>query len=207
MEGNPEMHLTTETAFDLLDGRLETEQEAFWKSHMKVCDACANEVRQLQQLEIDLKRQHLTSASERDLERAVRIFPLAEQQAETSIRSIVARIVFNSFLEPTTAGTRGASPEPLHHFVLRDEEFDIHIKIFGEGKHRRIHGQLLPVGGKEFCQPAQCHLLHKGARIQSTTTDETGEFHFTEVAEGDLNLQVDLPGLTIVGSLNTQDTP
>jgi hypothetical protein len=28
-----------------------------------------------------------------------------------------------------------------------------------------------------------------------------GEFHFTDVPEGDLSLQIDLPNLTVIGSL------
>jgi hypothetical protein len=200
------MHLTTETAFDLLDGRLDKEEEVFWTGHVKTCDTCADDVLQLRQLQIDLKRQHLINASERDLETALHIFPLAKRQTDSSVRSVVARIVFNSFLQPATAGIRGTSPEPVYQFVLRDEEFDIHIKIWGDEKNRQIRGQLLPRSGTEFVQAAECHLLYKGARLQSTTTDETGEFQFTDVPEGDLNLQVDLPGLTIVGSLNIQDT-
>jgi hypothetical protein len=118
----------------------------------------------------------------------------------TDVRSVVARIVFDSFREPVITGFRG-SVGPARRFILRDEEFDIHIKIWGDENHKEIRGQVLPRSGKEFAQPAQCHLLRKGARFQSTTTSETGEFQFDEVPPGELTLQVDLPGLTIVGSL------
>jgi hypothetical protein len=117
-------------------------------------------------------------------------------------RRIVAKIVFDSFRDPAISGFRGSCPEPVRRFILRDEEYDIHIRIWGDDDHRQIHGQLLPRSGTGFAQPAQCHLLRGGARFQSTSTNETGEFHFEDVPAGDLNLQVDLPGLTIVGSLN-----
>src|SRR5262249_156031 len=115
---------------------------------------------------------------------------------------VVARIVFDSFRYPAITGFRGSSPEPARRFILRDEEYDIHIKIWGDDDKKEVHGQVLPRSGTQFPQPAQCHLLRKGSRFQSTTTTETGEFHFQDIPAGDLNLQVDLPGLTIVGSLN-----
>jgi hypothetical protein len=115
---------------------------------------------------------------------------------------VVAKIVFDSYRDPAIRGLRGSSPEPARRFILRDEEYDIHIKVWGDDDHRHIHGQLLPRSGTGFAHPAQCHLLRNGARFQSTSTNETGEFHFADVPAGDLNLQVDLPGLTIVGSLN-----
>src|SRR5262249_3733488 len=118
----------------------------------------------------------------------------------TDVRSVSARTVFDSFRWPVITGFRG-SVGPARRFILRDEEFDIHIKIWGEESRRQIRGQVLPRSGKDFAQPAQCHLLRQGTRFLSTTTNETGEFYFDEVPAGDLTLQVDLPGLTIVGSL------
>lgn len=152
-----------------------------------------------------MQRQHCAGASERDLQSARRIFPSIELQSRPRFWPVKAKAVFNGFLQSAIAGIRGASPEPVRQFILRDEEFDIHIKISGHEDCRCIHGQLLPRDGKEFPPPARCHLLRNGVRIQSTGTDETGEFQFDEVPEGGLYLQVDLTGLTIVGSLNTQD--
>ena len=146
---------------------------------------------------------HRTGAS--DLESALRIFPSIEQQSEPGIRSVAATGVFNDFLQSGMAGVRGASPEPVRQFILRDEEFDIHIKIWGGEDRKQIRGQLLPRSGKAFPPPARCYLLLNGARLQTTHTDATGEFQFDEVPEGALYLQIDLPDLTIVGSLDNQD--
>ena len=104
-------------------------------------------------------------------------------------------------------GFRCAAFQHVRQFILRDEEFDIHIKVQGAGEGRQIHGQLLSRRSNQFAPPAQCHLLSNGERYQSTSTDETGEFHFDGVPEGELYLQVDLPHLTIVGSMNQDDTP
>ena len=200
------MHLNAETALDFLEGRLGTDQQAFWKSHMEDCNKCATDVLQWQQLRGGLKRSHLANVPDQDLENALHIYAPLEKEAEPSIfRSLVASIVFDSFLQPSLAGVRGASARLSRQLVMRAEEFDIHIKIWGDRQHRQMLGQLLPRSGMEFGGGARFHLLRNGERIESTTTDEVGEFHFTEVPDGDLSLQIDLPNLTVIGALNVED--
>ncbi len=133
------------------------------------------------------------------------IIPLQYQHRR--IRDAVsASVAFDSRLQPRIAGFRSGSPDPSRQIVLRDLEFDIHIKITRNATGRQIHGQLLPrTTDKSFSAPAQCHVLHNGLRLESTMTDETGEFHFEGLPEGGLYLQIDLPDLTIVGSLNPDD--
>ena len=84
---------------------------------------------------------------------------------------------------------------------MRAEEFDIHIKIWGEPEHRQMLGQLLPRTGSNFVRAANFHLMRAGARLETAAADKTGEFHFTDVPEGDLSLQIDLPHLTVIGAL------
>jgi hypothetical protein len=149
-----------------------------------------------------LERQYPPGASEEDVERAHRLLSPADRQVGPRIRWAVTRIIFNNLSRSGAAGLRGPGAGPVRQFILRDDEYDIHIKIWGDPIRRQIRGQLLPRSGKGFAPLAKCHLLHNGARFQSTFTDETGEFHFDEVPEGDLYIQIDLNGLTIVGSLN-----
>jgi hypothetical protein len=52
---------------------------------------------------------------------------------------------------------------------------------------------------------ARFHLLCNGERLESTGTDEMGEFRFTDLPEGVLSLQIDLPNLTVIGSLNVHE--
>ena len=85
--------------------------------------------------------------------------------------------------------------------MLRAEEFDIHVKIWGEQDHRQLLGQMLSRSGDEFLGAAHFHLLRNGERLESTSMDDMGEFHFTDIPEGDLGLQIDLPNLTVIGAL------
>jgi hypothetical protein len=197
------MHLNTEVALNFLEGRLDKEQEAFWKRHVDACADCAQDVRRWQELGINLERSHLRSASDQDLQNVVNLFQLQPKEV-TSLRSILAAIVFDSFLQPAMAGARGSSTTS-RQLVMRADEFDIHIKIWSEGDRREMLGQLLSRSDPEFTHTARFHLLRNGEKIESTITDELGEFHFSDIPEGNLSLQMDLPNLTVIGALTTRE--
>lgn len=196
------MHLNSETALDFVEGRLQTDQIVFWTQHISTCAACTQDVANWRKLGTGLKRSHLVSAPNQDLEKALHIFPSASADRPKQ-RSVLASIVFDSFQQPAFAGARGAAAQ-TRQLVLRAEEFDIHVKIWGEHDHRQLLGQVLSRSGHEFVGAARFHLLRNGERLESTAVDEVGEFHFTDVPEGDLSLQIDLPNLTVIGALNTK---
>jgi len=198
------MHLTNEDALDLVEGRSNREQEMNWARHMETCNACAREFAAWRQLSVDLKRSHLLSAPDQDLRNVISVFQPQSARLDSTIRTIIASIVFDSFLQPALGGARGSASSSARQLVMRAEEFDIHIKIWGDRDGKQMLGQLLPRHGKGFAGSARFHLVRNGERVESTTTDETGEFRFTDVPEGDLSLQIDLPNLTVVGALNVQ---
>ncbi|MBI4471791.1 MAG: hypothetical protein HY646_03920 [Acidobacteria bacterium] len=197
------MHLITETALDLLEGRLAKDQEIFWKQHLEVCKDCAQDVGRWRQLEVDLKQSHLKNASDQDLQKAAHIFPRRPDEGGSTVRSVLAHVIFDSFLQPALAGARGAPS--ARQLVMSVEEFDIHIKIWGEQGRREMLGQLLPRNSTGFCQFARFHILRNGEKLDSTSSGETGEFHFEYLPEGDLSLQIDLPNLTVIGALNVKE--
>jgi hypothetical protein len=200
------MHLNTETALDFIEGRLNQDQEAFWKKHMDGCIECRKDLLRWQQVAVDLRMSHLKSASEEELATAARILVPAEPKEHLGLRSIVASIMFDSFRQPELAGVRGGVGGVGRQLVMRAEEFDIHIKVWGNSDRRQMLGQLLPRNGKIFTSGARFHLLRNGERLESTMTDQLGEFHFEYVPEGDLSLQIDLPNLTVIGALNIQES-
>ena len=199
------MHLNTEAALDLAEGRLNKEEEAFWKKHMEICSDCVRNVQEWTQLRMDLRRTDLVSAPERDLENVYEILEPRTGAGPAAPRSTLATIVFDSFLQPALAGARGGSGTAARQLVMRAEEFDIHLKIWKDQNHKQLMGQLLPRKGTGFVSAARFHLMRNGERLESTGTDEMGEFHFTDLPEGALSLQIDLPNLTVIGSLNVEE--
>jgi hypothetical protein len=197
------MHMSTEMALDLVEGRLEPGQVGTLNQHFATCTTCTQDVSAWRKLEMDLKRSHLESASPEDLESAFNIF-LPASKAESTLRHVLASVIFDSFQQPAFAGARGAAAA-ARQMVLRAEEFDIHVKIWGELEHRQLLGQLLPRSGHDFAGAAHFHLLRNGERLESTAVDDVGEFHFTDIPEGDLSLQIDLPNLTVIGALRAKE--
>jgi hypothetical protein len=196
------MHLNSEIALDFLELRLTKEQMMFWSQHLEQCNDCADIAARWAHLAGGLKRSHLMSASDEELERAMNIFRARTEAGPSRFQTVFAAIVFDSFLQPAMAGVRGTAPANARQLILRADEFDIHIRIWSKHGDRQMLGQLLPCKDNEFVRKAQFHLVQNKERIESTTSDETGEFHFTKVPAGELSLQIEMPHLTLVGTLN-----
>ena len=194
-------HLTAETVLDLLEERLNEDQTLAWKQHVKECTRCKRCLAEWEDFVTLIKRPSLQSAPQRDVERATRIFPEESDERRPGIRRIFATILFDTFSRPVLAGARGA-PGTARNLVLNAEDFDIHVQIRGERDQKQIFGQILSRRCQDFVVSARLHLLRNGERLQAAASDTLGEFHFNDVPEGDLSLQVDLPQLTIIGALN-----
>ena len=198
------MHLSPEIALDWIDGRLAKGQEKFWRDHLELCKECTRDVEGWRELKTNLRRPYLRSASSETIRQVTQIFRPAPPKTESRLRQVMASLIFDSFLDPALAGARGTSVS-ARQLVMRAEEFDIHIKIWGDPDHRQMLGQLLPRSGARFVEAARFHLLQNGERLETASVDETGEFHFLDVPEGDLSLQIDLPNLTVIGALNVRE--
>jgi hypothetical protein len=149
-----------------------------------------------------LKRANLESAPHSVLRRAERVFDSSESTPPSDmLRQILASLVFDSLAQPSLAGARGGAVATQRQMVLRAEGFDIHVKIWGVSPGRRMAGQILARGEAAFVNGARLHLICDGERYDSTAVDKFGEFEFETVPEGFLSLQIDLPHLTVVGTL------
>jgi hypothetical protein len=142
----------------------------------------------------------LRNLPEQDAERVSGVSRYRSAELDRTIRCIPAAIVFDSSRQTSLAGSRGVLA-PARTLVLQTEDFDIHLQICREREHRHILGQILSRSRIDFAN-ARLHLLRNGEKLQAATADTLGEFNFTKVPEGDLNLQVEFPDLTIVGALS-----
>jgi len=198
------MHLKPENALDLLEKRLDKVHELSWNQHLQGCKDCAKILDHWRELRSGLKRSHLRSAPSEDLRHAEHIFPSAPESGGSKLRRLFATLVFDSFLQTALAGTRGSGAS--RQLVLRSEILVIHIKVWGERGHRQLMGQLMLHTNDRFREKVQCHLLQEGKKLETTTVEELGEFHFTRVPDGDVTLEIDLPTFTIIGALDIGTT-
>ena len=194
------MHLSSEEALDIVEGRASADQVRFWQDHATNCRSCQQQLSDWQGIRSLLDRKNLESAPDPSVRMAEALFQAPAVEERTGIRQLIASLVYDSFSEPALAGARGAAAP--HQFLLSAMEFDIHIRVWDSGTERRLTGQILCRDKSTALQGAQLHLLHQGKRFDSTEADTFGEFEFAEVPDGPLYLQIDLPRLTITGALN-----
>lgn len=192
------MHLNAETVFDLMDGRLDETLAHQWTEHIASCSTCSGEMSQWQELRRTLKRTHLESAPRALLASAATLF-----RPKRSVPEIIATLIFDSFAQPAFAGARGESG--TRQVVMSAGDYDIHLQIGPSTANREMLGQIQPRGNRLFVESARLHLLQHGVPVSSTQINDLGEFYFKYVPEGFVNLQVDLPHLTVVGALDITD--
>jgi hypothetical protein len=198
------MHLDTETAFDLVDGRLEAKAAADWATHLSTCPDCLALHDGSRAFRTTLKRSHLENAPEHLLHSARALFrAAAATERRAGIRQILATLAFDTFQQPAFAGARGASA--TRQLVLRAEEFDIHIRVSHSAEGRELLGQIQSRSQNELSEAPHLHLLHNGERVSSAEVNDLGEFYFRFVPEGLLSLQIDLPHMTVIGALDISE--
>lgn len=194
------MHLSSEEALDLIEGRAVEDQVRFWNDHFQKCSSCRDQFNSWQEMHSLLKRTNLESAPRSAIGMAEALFEPAPGREPSGLRKLVASLVFDSFAQPAFAGTRGATT--ARQFLFAAEDFDIHVRVWGMGGERRLTGQISLRGQEEIPPGIPIHLVDDGKRLVTTLADKFGDFEFTEVPEGSLQLQVDLPRLTIMSELN-----
>ena len=197
------MHLSSEVVFDLLEGRAQLLQAAALTAHIHMCSDCNQQLNEWRKVHALLGRTHLAHAPDNVLRNAEAIFTPPRASAAAAIRQIVASLVFDSFTQPAFAGARGATDD--RQVVLRAEEFDVHIKIFGDNGQRQLIGQIFARDENTFPTSTRLQLLQNGERVGMTQVDQFGGFQFEEVPQGSLSLQIDMPNLTVVGALNSME--
>lgn len=194
------MHLSSDAALDLIEGRADETETEFWQDHFENCINCRELFAEWNLLHKHMKRANLVSAPEAAIRHAERITAVRETESRPKIRQLLASLVFDSLTQPAFAGARGSTSDS-RQMLLRADEFDIHIKIWGGPQSRRIAGQLMARNDNTFLQEYLLHLLSDGEGVETTLANRFGEFEFFEVPEGSLSLQLELPDTTLAVTL------
>jgi hypothetical protein len=201
------MHVNSETVLNLIDGSISETDRTHCENHLQSCAQCATDYQTWAAFMGLVKRPHLISAPAEAIISAQELLPISRPpQIRPSLRQIVAGIVFDSFAQPALSSVRAeaAGYEQIiqRQVVLQAEEFDIHVRVSMFEDHRDLLGQILP-RGKGFIKEASLYLRHDDERIRSANVNELGEFEFCDVPVGMLSLQIDLPTVTIISTLDT----
>jgi hypothetical protein len=192
------MHLKPEAALDLIENRIADTEKTATIDHLEVCSTCRQQLEDWRRLHSMLQGSHLEHAPAEFLHRADATFDTWPER-QLTIGEVIASIIFDSHADPAFAGARGATD--ARQVLLRAQEFDIHLKIASNPLQQQIIGQVFARNESRFLSGVRLHLLLEGKTFKTTSSDNFGQFQFDEVPGNTVQLQVDLPELTIVGGI------
>jgi len=192
------MHLRPEAALDLIENRVAASEMKGLIDHLETCSSCKQQLQDWRRLHSLLQGSHLERAPLAFLERAETVFD-AWPERKPTLGEVLASVIFDSHADPAFAGARGATD--ARQVLLRAQEFDIHLKISSHPLQQQILGQVFARNESRFLSGVRLHLLQNGKPFKTTSSDNFGQFQFDEITESALQLQVDLPELTIVGGI------
>jgi len=203
------MHLDSETALNLADGKMSSIEKPYWNNHLETCSECGTKLRIWTELLESVARAHLVSAPDDVVASAKEIYRTKNKIGEVraSLREIVASVIFDSFAQAAAATVR-AEPAAayeqqaaMRQVVFHADDYDIYVRLSTFEDHRDLLGQILPRDSQTFVNDANLYLRHDDERIAATAVNELGEFQFCDVPDGQLSLQIDLPTMTIISAL------
>src|SRR6185369_5331149 len=181
------LHLEDETLIGYAEGTLREDEAQMVTMHVETCGFCRLALKDWQDLIALLKASPLEDAPEYAIRNCIALYNIPARPSV--IRDIIARIVFNSLDTPLTAGLRGSSDG--QQILFSTDNIDIHLQIFREKP--LIMGQLLERSNHEFIGGARIGILQDGELVDTTISNSLGEFRFSELPRGHVQLQADLP--------------
>lgn len=135
-----------------------------------------------------------------EVERAKRLFSTPEKSGFFSLRQTVAKLIFNSTMQPLLAGVR-SSAGPAQQFVYEAAPFTVAIQIrplAGDGRSFLV-GQILSNGESEIADSRiDVTLLSGEVQIGNTTVGPGGEFDFEVRQSSGLSLRIEAAGHGII---------
>ena len=181
------LHLEDETLIGYAEGILREDVAQMVRQHVEACSFCRLALQDWQDLIALLKASPLEDAPEYAIRNCIALYNIPAQPSV--IRETLARIVFNSLDTPLTAGLRGSAEG--QQILFSTDNIDLHLQIFREKP--LMLGQLMERSNHEFIAGARIGILQEGELIDSTVSNSLGEFRFTELPRGHVQLYADLP--------------
>jgi hypothetical protein len=191
-------HLTTEILIQLAEGRLSPESTAYADRHLDTCATCFAEASEWSSVLDSLTLSVLENPPEYATRNCFAMYRIAKPVS--SLRELLATLVFDSSLASATVGVRSAVVS--RQIIFRANDVDCHLNI--SGQPRVMLGQMLRRGTGHFLSGVPVHLLQGDRLIEATITDDLGEFRFGTVPSGDLRIHADLQSHRMVGDFTVK---
>jgi hypothetical protein len=167
-------HFSDEEWADFVRELVKPEQKAEMRQHAGNCASCAN----MMQTWESLFAQGQQEADFTPPESAVRIAKsyMVISEARENVRPNAMQVLFDSLLQPATAGTRGTAS--ARQILFQCEGFYVDLRIENNLKPGRVVlvGQILEAGTREAARQLKISLLSGNQSVLETSTNDFGEF-------------------------------
>ncbi|HET8675381.1 MAG TPA: hypothetical protein VFO63_06330 [Blastocatellia bacterium] len=184
------------TLIDYIDGRLGDDPASLVASHLGAGCLKCDRVRQWYVRVRDIAAtDDLIEPPAWVLKRALRLFN--RERAPTTagkLKQFIARLVFDSLSQPVIEGVR-LTQSPVRQLLYRADAYSIDLQIaHSEESVAGVYGQVLREGETRFgsVNGLRIELAGEGRVLDSTLTNEMGEFEFAKVRQGHYELRIDM---------------
>jgi hypothetical protein len=120
-----------------------------------------------------------------------KLFEFQMIEEEQNYRTFVASLVFDSRQQGRTVHTRGSASE--WQIIFRTQDFDLDMNIQTSKSRASIMGQVLERRTKTLLEDVQISLMNEGMPLRTVISDSLGEFEFSDVPRGSLNILAIIP--------------
>ena len=203
---NTNTHIALSVIYDVLSGA--TTMDVATKAHLDACLHCRSEMRWLESMWGFSSRDQQAEPPDWAVSNAINVFQLKRPSLVRFATEVVASLVYDSFNEPAPVGVRSRDL-PARQALYKAEGLQLDLKIqLGAEDTGIIIGQVLSEDGMETApEGLRIDLSQKGDTVQSSSTNEWGEFLFQGLPHGNYEIQlsfpdrlVKLPPLSVTGS-------
>lgn len=187
------IHPNHETLINYVEDQLSEADQASTEAHLsRPCQECTNKVVQLRMV-LDAARKDRTSAPPPGvLDRAVAAFKERAAIAPRQLLRVLAELLFDSRLQLSPMGSRGAAR--TRQMLFTTHQIDIDLSITPERRDHNLAGQILDrEQTDELSSVAFVSLQNEaGTLLRSIETDPFGQFTFKQIPPGVYDLVIDL---------------
>lgn len=172
---------------DLIENRLDTSSRKRIESHVLQCAGCTGKKEWAERTMTAMKNQNqLYDAPEYAIQKAAKLLPARKQGLGDWI---LAKLDFDSWMAPATAGVRAEDRGPRQCVYVTDA-YRVYLMLEAGDKNGRMVGQL--VANSASAEPSHCLVEVSDSKkvLGKTITGESGEFLFEVPRNKNLQLKI-----------------
>ena len=184
-------HFTTAEWIDFVNQVTSQERQAAMQKHLGTgCKRCKEAVALWQKIRNTAALEASYQPPAADVRIAKAAFAAAGRATHQSAKGSFVEVLFDSFLQPTLAGTRSTSLGTRQMLYRADPyQIDIQIEAKPEGNRLMVTGQLLDVSSPGIVgRNVNITLSNHRGNVIHTVTNQFGEFRGEIENSGDLEL-------------------